>query len=171
MPITDMIPWKRKEPESEPEERALQVSRDAFLSFPEQMNRLFDDFFRSWGLDPFGAAVEGWGAFSPNVDVVETDKEIKVAVELPGLDEEDIDVNVTQGVLTISGEKRQEKEEKRHNYVRTERSYGSFRRSLALPAEVEPGKADAVFRKGVLTVTLPKTGGTEARKRITIKAK
>jgi HSP20 family protein len=168
MPITDMIPWKRKEPE--PEERALQVRRDPFLSLPEQMNQLFDEFFRGWGLQPFGVGAEGWGAFSPNVDVVETDKDIRVAVELPGMEEKDIDVSVSQGTLTVSGEKKQEVEEKRHNFVRSERSYGAFQRSISLPSEVDTNKADAVFRKGVLTVTLPKTSTSQARKRITVKS-
>ena len=168
MAITDMIPWKRKEPEPEEEERAL-ASRDAYLGFPDQMNRFFDEFFHGWGLQPFGGAAEGFGAFSPNVDVMETDREIKVAVELPGLDEKDIDVSLSQGVLTIRGEKKQEMEEKRHNYVRTERSYGAFRRSIPLPSVVDTDKVDAVFRHGVLTVTMPKTSSAPARKRITVK--
>jgi HSP20 family protein len=104
------------------------------------------------------------------VDVVETDKEIQVAVELPGLEEKEIDVSLSPTTLTISGEKRQEKEEKGHNYVRAERSYGSFKRSIPLPSEVDASKADAVFQKGVLTVTLPKAVKAEARKRIAIKA-
>jgi HSP20 family protein len=170
MAITDLIPWKRKEPERKEEERALQVRQDPYLTFQEQMNRMFDDFFRGWGLEPFGALREGWQAFSPSVDVVETDKEIKVAVELPGLEEKEIDVSLSPTMLTISGEKRQEKEEKGHNYVRAERSYGSFKRSIPLPSEVDASKADAVFQKGVLTVTLPKAVKAEARKRIAIKA-
>jgi HSP20 family protein len=170
MPITDMIPWKRKEPEQEQEERGLQVRQDPYLTFQQQMNRMFDDFFRDWGLEPSPAFGGGWEAFSPSVDVVETDKAIKVDVELPGLEEKDIDVSISRDVLTISGEKRQEKEEKKHNYVRTERSYGSFKRSIPLPGEVDAGKADAVFRKGVLTVTLPKAVKAQAQKKITIKA-
>ena len=170
MPITDVIPWKRKEPDREEGERSLQVREDPFITFQEQMNQMFDDFFRGSGLEPFSAFHEGQDAFSPRVDVVETNKEIKVSVELPGLEEEDIDVGLSQNVLTISGDKRQEKEEKGVSYLRAERSYGSFRRSIPLSGKVDASKADAEFKKGVLTVTLPKLVKAPARKRITIKA-
>ena len=121
------------------------------------------------GLEPFGARRERWEAFDPRMDVVETDKEIKVSVELPGLEENEIYVGLSRNVLTISGEKRQEKEEKGHNYLRAERSYGSFRRSIPLPSEVDASKADAEFRNGVLTVTLPRAVKAQARKRIVVK--
>jgi HSP20 family protein len=104
------------------------------------------------------------------VDVVENDKEIKVSVELPGMEEKDIDVALAQHSLTISGEKRHEKKEKGHNYLRSERSYGAFKRSVPLSSEVDAGKADAAFRNGVLTITLPRKEKAETRKRITIKA-
>jgi HSP20 family protein len=139
------------------------------LTFQQEMNRLFDGFFGRSALEPFGGLGEGWGLFSPRVDVAETDKEVVVSAELPGLDDEDIDVSLSRGMLTISGEKKQEKEKKGRNYYRVERSYGSFRRSVRLPAEVDTGKVDAVFRKGVLTITLPKTAEAKARKRIAIK--
>jgi HSP20 family protein len=170
MAITDLIPWRRKEPEGEQEERALQVREDPFMTFQDQMNRMFDSVFRGTGLKPFGASLETWDAFSPRVDVTETDQEIKVSAELPGLDEQDIDVGLTRNVLTINGQKRQEREEKGQNYVRTERSYGSFRRSIPLPTEVEANNVDAVFRHGVLTVTLPKTEKAQAGKKIRVKA-
>jgi HSP20 family protein len=139
------------------------------LTFQQEMNRLFDDFFGRSGLEPFGGWGEGWGLFSPRVDVAETDREVVVSAELPGLDDEDIDVSLSRGMLTISGEKKQEKEKKGRNYYRVERSYGSFQRSVPLPSEVDTGKVDAVFRKGVLTITLPKTAEAKARKRIAIK--
>jgi HSP20 family protein len=93
-----------------------------------------------------------------------------VSAELPGMDDEDIEVSLSRDVLTISGEKKQEKEEKGRDYYRAERSYGSFRRSIPLPAEVNADKVDAVFSKGVLTITLPKTAKAEGRKRIIVKA-
>ena len=170
MPITDLIPWKKKEPVQQEEERALESAEHPLLSFQQEMNQLFDDFFgRSW-MEPFGAFREGWDAFSPRMDVAESDTEIVVSAELPGLDEEDIDVSLSRGMLTISGEKRQGKEEKGRNYYRVERSYGSFQRSIPLPAEVDASKVDAVFRKGVLTITLPKTGEAKGRKRIVVKS-
>jgi len=170
MPITDLIPWKKKDPDREEAGGELQVHQDPFMTFQQQTNRMFDEFFQGSGLETFDAFREGWDAFSPRVDVVETDKEIKISVELPGLEEKDIDVGLSQNVLTISGEKRQEKEEKGHNYLRAERSYGSFRRSIPLSCPVDADKTDAVFRKGVLTVTLPKMAKVQDRKRIAIKA-
>jgi HSP20 family protein len=170
MPITDLIPWQKRDAEREEEGGAIQKPEDPFLTFEQRMNRMFDEFFQASGLEPVGAFREGWDAFSPRVDVVETDKEIKVSVELPGLEEKDIEVGLSQNVLTISGEKRQVKEEKGQNYLRAERSYGSFKRSIPLSCPVDAGKTEARFRKGVLTVTLPKAKREQARKRITIKA-
>jgi HSP20 family protein len=94
---------------------------------------------------------------------------VVVSAELPGMDDKEIDLSLSHGVLTISGEKKQEKEQKGRNYYHMERSYGSFQRSVSLPAGVDTSKAEAVFKKGVLTVTVPKTGGAKAGKRIAIK--
>jgi HSP20 family protein len=170
MPITDLIPWKRKESDREDGEGALQVREDPFVTFQQQMNRMFDDIFQGSGREPVGVFGEAWDAFSPCADVVETEKEIRVSVELPGLEEKEINVILSQRVLTVSGEKRQEKEEKGHSYVRAERSYGSFRRVIPLSCDVDASKIDAVFQKGVLTITLPKLVKVQARKRIAIKA-
>lgn len=170
MAITDMIPWKRKETEAEGEERGLTRYEDPMLTFQQQMNRMFDEFFRGWGIEPFGGATrEGWDVFNPRVDVTETDRKIKVTAELPGLSMEDVDVSLERNMLTIRGEKKQEREQRAHNYLRSERSYGSFTRSIPLPAQVSPDEIDAVFRNGVLTVTLPKTEKPEPRKRITVR--
>ena len=171
MPITDLIPWRKKQPVRQEEERSLQREEHPFLTLQQEMNRLFDDFFGGRVLEPFGALGEGWDVFSPQVDVVETDKEIRVSAELPGLDDKDVEVSLSRDVLTISGEKKQEKREKGRDYYRAERSYGSFRRSIPLPAEVDADKVDAVFNKGVLTITLPKKAEAAGRKRITVKAR
>lgn len=162
MAIRDLVPWKWGE-KKVPVRRVEQDS--AYPMWPE-MDRLFDDFFSNVGLTPFN---EEWREFSPSVDISENDKEIKVSAELPGLDEEDIQVSLDRDLLTISGEKKEEKEDKRQNYYRLERSYGSFRRSLRLPAEVEADKIEATFKNGVLKITLPKTAAFH-RKRITVKA-
>jgi HSP20 family protein len=165
MSITDLIPWRRGE-------KQVPVRREgepSILSFQQEMNRLFDEFSRGWGLAPFREFSEQWDAFSPRVDVVEGDKEITVSAELPGMDEKGIDLSLSHGVLTISGEKQEEKEDKGRNYYRMERSYGSFQRSIPLPSEVVEDKAKATFKKGVLTITLPKTAEAQARKRIPIK--
>ncbi len=167
MAITDLIPWRwgeKKVPvKREEQEPVYQLQRN--------INSLFDEFFNSFGnfgLAPFEAFGESFGAFSPRVDVSESDKEINVSAELPGLDENDIEVSLAHNVLTISGKKKEEKEDKGKNYYRMERSYGSFRRSIPLSAEVEADKVDAKFKKGVLTVTLPKTAQTQSKK-ITVK--
>ena len=172
MPITDLIPWKRSEPAAPEEEKTLHETRqDPLLRLQEQLNRMFDDLFGRAGWDPSGRSGEGWGAFSPRVDVAETDKEIRVTAELPGLEERDIDVRLSRDGLTISGEKRQSKEEKGHNYLSAERCYGSFRRSIPLPSEVDASKSEATFRNGVLAIALRKTARMQERKTLSIKAR
>lgn len=165
MAITDLIPWKR-------DEKKVPVKRDEydpFYSLQRNMNRLFDDFFDSSDLTPFNFG-ESFSAFSPSVDVSESDQEIKVAAELPGLDEKDIEVSLAHNVLTISGEKKEETEDKGKNYYRMERSYGSFQRSIPLPVEVESDKVEATFKKGILTINLPKTAEAQKQaKRISVK--
>lgn len=111
-----------------------------------------------------------WG-LSPAVDIAEKDKEYQVTAELPGLEEADVDVSVSNGLLTIKGEKKEEKEEKEKDYYLCERRYGSFQRSFSVPEGVDTDKIAATFKKGILTVTLPKTA--EARnnkKKIPVKA-
>jgi len=167
MALTNLIPWKR--------ERKVPVKREEshpIETFQRDMNRFFDEFFtRGFGLTPFDRFDEGFEGFSPHVDVVEGDKDITIAAELPGMDEKDIEVSLSQGVLTISGEKKEEKEDKGKNYYRMERSYGSFRRSVALPCEVNADKVAATYKQGVLTITLPKITEGRERKKIAITAK
>jgi HSP20 family protein len=118
-------------------------------------NQIFDDFFTGsrWPI----LAWEGKGIFEPCLDLTETEKELRVTVELPGLDEKDIDLSIANGALTIKGEKRQEKEDNIHGQIRVERSYGSFQRVTAVPCEINQDKVEATFKKGILTITLPKT--------------
>jgi len=168
MAITDLIPWKRDGEKNVPVKRE---DSDPVYSLQRNMNRLFDNFFDNFSLASFEPFGKSFDAFNPTVDVSETDKEIKVAAELPGLDENDIEVSLARNVLTISGEKKEEKEDRGKNYYRMERSYGSFRRTVPLPVEVESDKVEAKFKKGVLTVTLPKTAAAQKQaKRITVKA-
>jgi HSP20 family protein len=105
--------------------------------------------------------------FIPRVDVQELDHEMKVTAELPGLDEKEVKVELEDNSLVISGEKKEERQEKTKSGIRTERRFGSFHRSIPLPARGDVEKARAEFRKGVLTVTIPKT--EEPRKHIEIK--
>jgi HSP20 family protein len=102
------------------------------------------------------------------VDVSETDKEVKVSAELPGMDEKDIHVEMDDDAITIRGERREEKEDQGRNWYSREQSYGAFHRVIALPASVDGAKAVAKFKKGVLTVTVPKRR-EEQTKRKTIK--
>lgn len=141
---------------------------DPFSLFRQEMNTLFDNFFRGFELEPFRGR---FGTFSPSIDVKESDKDISVTAELPGLDDKDIDVSLSRDSLTIKGEKKEEKEEKGKDYYRMERSFGSFSRTIPLPAEVNVDKVKAEFKKGLLTVTLPKTEkALKEKKKITVKA-
>jgi len=144
-----------------------------FGAFQREMNKLFDDFFGGFDLSPW-ASHEGRLAaiFTPHIDVSETDKEIKVSAELPGMDDKDIDVSLTRETLTIKGEKKQETEDKGKDYYKMERSYGAFTRSIPLPVEVDTDKVQATFKKGVLEITLPKSAkAIQETKKITVKAK
>jgi len=107
----------------------------------------------------------------PHVDVVEKEDEIQVTAELPGMEEKDIDVSVSEDILTIKGEKKQEKEEKGKNYYRKERSFGEFKRNIALPAEIDPEKINATIKHGVLSITLKKTKAEQKKqKKVNVKA-
>jgi HSP20 family protein len=163
MAVRDLIPWRKNKVPVKREGRSL-------TSFQEEMDQLFDEFFRGSDLAPFGKWGTRWSAFNPLVDVVEDEKEVRVSVELPGLDENDIDVSLSHNTLTISGEKRQEREKTGHNYTWAERSYGSFRRSIPLTCQIDRDKVEANFKKGVLTVSLPKVAGAEPCKSITVKS-
>lgn len=143
----------------------LLPSRDIwepFGSLRRDMDRLFEDFSRDLGWGP--PALAGAG-MAPRLDVSETDSEIRLEAELPGVDEKDVEVVLSEGRLTIKGEKKQETEEKKKDYHMVERSYGSFARSIALPFEADPDKVKATFAKGVLTVTVPKPPGVKAKEK------
>ena len=107
----------------------------------------------------------------PAIDIAESEKGYEIKAELPGMDEKGIEVKVTDGSLTIKGEKQEEKEEKEKDYYLQERRYGSFERSFELPDSVDPDKIEASFKKGVLTVTLPKKAEAQKpAKKIEVKA-
>ena len=131
---------------------------DPFGTLRSEMDRLFDSFMGGLPTFPsmFGSGGTRGFALTPNMDVKETDKEIVVETELPGLDEKDISVTVENGILTIQGEKKLDYDEENENYHVMERRYGSFQRSLRLPDTVDDTKINAHFDNGVLKVTLPK---------------
>jgi HSP20 family protein len=131
-----------------------------FLSLQSEVDRLFDDF--THGFPAFG---NGGGAkMLPTVDVAETDKDIEITAELPGLEEKDVQVNVADNILTIRGEKKAEKEQKDKNYRLVERSYGSFERSLELPEGVNADTIKATIDKGVLKVVVPRPVPAQVKK-------
>jgi len=121
-----------------------------------EMDRLWDSFFE-------GRPRVRFGEWFPSLDVAETKNDIVVKVELPGMDQKDINISLSDGHLIIKGEKKQEKEEKEENYHFIERSYGTFTRSVQLPKEVKHDKISASYKNGVLKVVLPKS--EEAKKK------
>ena len=139
-----LIPWR------EPT-KSLEI-------FRREIDRLFDRFFE---VMPFSEQ-----EFMPSVDISETDKDVIVQAEIPGIDPKDLDISLNGRLLTIKGEKKSEHEEKKENYHKIERKYGSFSRTLELPVDVDPDKVGATYKDGVLKIVLPKT---EAGKKIEVK--
>jgi HSP20 family protein len=168
MRVTDLIPWKHARG-SEP---AASNERDPVAALHNDVNRAFADFVRMVGLP-----VAGWpAALADNgsgmqVDVAETDKELKVSAELPGIEEPDIDIRVSDGMLVISGEKKADRKVDENGYVLHERSFGRVERALPLPDGIDADAAQATFKNGVLTVTIPKTAQAQrSAKRIAVKS-
>ena len=151
-----------------------------FESLRREIDRLFDDFDSGFWRSPFSGSLFDVRPFrrrnsdltaSPAVDVSETDKAYEITADLPGMDEKNVEVKLANGILTIKGEKQDEKEEKQKDYCRRERSFGSFERSFQVPEDVDGEKIEASFKKGVLSVTLPKKAEAQkSAKNITIKA-
>jgi HSP20 family protein len=168
MAIRDLIPWSRQENRLPATVSAEQDRGDhPLLSLHREVNRLFDDVFRGFGVPSLGGLDRGlsW----PNLELGETDREVRVTAELPGLDEKDVDITVEEGALTLRGEKKSEVEDKDRGY--TERSYGRFERRIGLPRGIERDKASATFKNGVLTIVLPKSeAANENVRRIPVNA-
>jgi len=141
-------------------QRMVARADNPFLSLQGEIDRLFDDFTR--GFPSLGNG--GMTNLMPTMDVSETDKEIEITAELPGLQDKDVQINVADNVLSIRGEKKAEKEQKDKNYRLVERSYGSFERSLELPEGVDAGAIKASIDKGVLKVVVPKPAPAQVQK-------
>ncbi len=167
MNMRDLIPWGRNERSSSVPSAYRGEEVSPFLTLHHEMNRLFDNVFSRF--DSTMPSVFNQMSAWPSVEVVETDKDIRIVAELPGMDEKDVEVSVSDDVLTICGEKKAEIDKERHF---SERYYGRFERRIPLPFEVEDDRAEASFENGVLTVTLPKSPMAEAKtKRIEISGK
>lgn len=156
MSVRDLMPWGRTGNQSPA------THRDPFMNLHREMNRLFDEAFRGAGLPAFGG-FSGEGGGWPSLEVSETDKQIRVTAEVPGMEEKDIELLLDDGVLTLKGEKRSETEDKERQF--TERTYGRFERRVSLGAEIAEGKVKATFKNGVLTVTLPKSERSQTKSR------
>ena len=157
------VPVTTEEKPATPASAAMQAWRP-FETVRREVDRLFEDFtlnpFRlplrrpAFDLEPFWQA-ESWVA-TPAIDLVERDHAFEMSAELPGLDEKNIEVNLANGILTIKGQKEEDKVEKKEDFHLRERRFGSFARSVRVPDTVDADKIEASFKKGVLTVTLPK---------------
>ncbi|MFI5012882.1 MAG: Hsp20/alpha crystallin family protein [Hyphomicrobiales bacterium] len=156
MAFNDMIPWRTSR-------APVHREQEPFNSLQREMNRLFEDFWG--GLGPRLPSSTGMNLLSPSVDVHETDPAYRVTVELPGLNEEDVEINLRDNSLIISGEKKSEHEEKEDGRHYSERSYGRFQRVIPFAAEVDADKVQAMFQKGVLTIDLPKNAKAQDKTR------
>jgi HSP20 family protein len=152
----NLIPWRSKSEETARRRETLPTLR-------REIDDLFDRFFH----EPLGASLGQmfgeWGG-GLRTDLAETDDEVVVRAEMPGVDPKDVEINVTGNTLSISGEKKEEHEDKQRNYHYVERQFGSFQRTVQLPAYVDPDKVEATFKNGVLTVTVAKKPDAKPRK-------
>jgi HSP20 family protein len=174
--MADIEPKAPAKTEEKAERAALPAAWRPFESLRHEIDRLFEDFDRGFwrfpsprlfDIEPFWRR----GVTAPAVDIVEREKDYQITAELPGMEEKDIELKVADDVMTIKGEKKEEREEKKKEYHLTERRYGAFRRSFSLPAGVDADKIEASFKKGVLTVTMPKKPeAIKAERKVEIKA-
>jgi len=151
--------------------QAVATAPDIWRSFRTEMDQLFDRFTSGFGMLPF-PGFRSETTFSvpvPAVDITEDDASFKLSAELPGMTDKDIQVSVSGKMLLIKGEKKQEKEQKEKGYYLSERCYGEFQRTFALPEGVDAEKIEAAVANGVLTVTVPKNAQA-APKKIEVKA-
>ena len=166
--VKNLIPWRKKTEELTPSK----CEDNPFELLHRQMNDLFEDFFDGFSekssLWPsLRRPTQAWTSANPTFEVSESDDEVRIKAEMPGMDEENIEILLDENVLTIRGEKKDEREKKKRNYYVSEVRYGQFHRSIDLPTGIDQGKAKAKFKRGVLTLTLPKTEQAKLeRKRI-----
>jgi len=130
-------------------------------TFPQQMDRLFSQYFGRAGC---GEEALAPGAWTPAVDIYETDEKMVIKAELPGLRKEDVDIEVRDNTLTLKGERKFEQETQEKNYHRVERSYGSFQRSFLLPSTIKQEAIEAAFKDGILEISLPKAEEAKPKK-------
>ena len=162
MALRDLVPWKDSS-------RNVAVQRNEtgnpLLALHREMNRMFDDVFRGFDLAPFGPTRALNGLGWPQIDIDETDREVRITAELPGLDEKDVSLEISNGVVSIFGEKKSESEDKARRF--SKRYCGRFERCIPLE-DVDEDKVSAAFKNGVLTITVPKSAEAKNVRRIAI---
>lgn len=169
MDIKKLAPWNWFKKEQEQEGTMLPVRRqetqtrytDPFSQIRQEIDRIFESAFSGFGFPSIGfgreltpMAQSDW--LRPTLDIGASDKDYTISVELPGVDEKDVQLELTNDSLKIKGEKKQQKEEKEKNYYRMERSYGSFQRVLSLPEDVDKDNIKAVYKNGIMNITIPR---------------
>lgn len=186
MKINKLAPWNWFKKEQETEGSFLPARRiddSVSTAYPlsrlqREIDDLFDHFFRDFGLnarpwprqlDSLARTAAGW--LKPNVDISASDEDYTIHVELPGVTEDDVHVEVSGDTLRIRGEKKHEREQNGRNYYSVERSYGSFQRVLSLPDDANTDLISAIYRNGVMTITIPRKEETKREaKRIEVKS-
>ena len=153
--LKSLVPWGQKR-NSVPVTQKDREFLDPFYAFRREMDRLFDDFFSNGSMLARRNGGNGWYDLAPELDIAETDKDIVVTAELPGVDQKDLEVTLAGDTLTIKGEKKYEHEENDEGRHYMERRYGSFCRTVRLPFEAGDLSVDAELKNGVLTVRVPK---------------
>ena len=173
MNIKKLAPWNWFKDEEKSEGMNVPVVRQQQQNFyplgqlHQEIDRVFDNMFRSFGFPTLGfeGSLNGPGhsasLLRPNVDIAATDKEYTIAVEVPGVEQNNVKLELVDDSLVVKGEKVQERENKDRNYHRIERSYGSFQRVLSLPEDADRDGINAAFKNGVLTITLPRKAVTK----------
>lgn len=161
--IKDLLPWKKSKETEVPVTR-----KDALSNLHHEMNNLFNRFFDDFDNASWLPATwsENFSEFSAKFNVSETDNALEISAELPGMDAENLDVSIDGNFLTIKGEKKEEKEDKKKNFHVMERRYGNFSRTLNIPADsLDLDKIESKFKKGVLYLKLPKSANAKSKRR------
>lgn len=140
------------------------MSNDPFFSLQQGMNRLFDEVFQG----ARSPVEREQGVLMPRINVSETENQIRITAEMPGVAEDDVDITLDEDLLTIRAEKRTEAKEDKENYHFTERSFGQFQRSIRVPHSINPDDVHADMANGVLTITLPKNAAKDQARRIKV---
>ena len=162
MELNDLVPFRHRRPV------ARSTALSPFDRMHEEMDRLFDDFLPQLSK---GREFDSRMGTLASIDLSETDDALEIKADLPGMQESEIDVTLRDGALVISGERKHQSEEKKKNYYRSERAFGAFTRSVPLPCDIDEDSIDAQFKKGVLTVHMPKSSAAkENQRKIEIRA-